>query len=269
MNPSQAIANSVGKTLLAQVFNNSQLVNLDEISDSLRVKEISGVTINAINVGSIDLNDDQTAIFSTDDIIYTDNEGSNKLTITSVVFGTLTRLLVTGDLTNWTISSSIFLDDANENTNASGKLLGDSRPTFDSSLQSNTAGGLYSKDRTNNIFPRANAEQIARTIDVIEGRLNNKYEFDTNITFETTTIDNESFSLIRQVFYTQLLEVPFIAYLIDIDFNNGTTLNISTYDKDLKIPNGYYGESNYDESVTTTYTSTPDIVKIDALKTTS
>ena len=184
MNPSQAIANSVGKTLLAQVFNNSQLVNLDQISNS---------------------------------------------------------------------------------STASTKLLGESRPTFDSELQSASAGGLYSKSRTNNIFPRSNAEQIARTIDVIEGRLANKYEFDTSITFSTTTVDGKSYSLIRQVFYTQLLEVPFIAYLIDIKFNNDIELNISTYDKDLIVEDGYYGEPQ-NSGLTTTYKSTADIIKIDSTK---
>ena len=191
MNPSQAIANSVGKTLLAQVFNNAQLVNLFEISDA-------------------------------------------------------------------TVDGS--------GTNASTKLQGDTRPVFDSALQTASGAGLYSKDRNTNIFPRSNAEQIARTIDVIEGRLDNKYEFNTNITFNTTTIDNVDYTLIRQVFYTQLLEVPFIAYLIDIDFNNDTSLHLSTYDKTLNIPNGYYGESTYNESNTTTYTSTSDVVKMDSTK---
>ena len=182
MNPSQAIANSVGKTLLAQVFNNAQSINLFTISGST----------------------------------------------------------------------------------SSTKLQGDTRPTFDSELQNVSAGGLYSKNRDNNRFPRSNAEQIARTIDVIEGRLANKYEFDTSITFNTTTVDSKAYTLIREVIYTQLLEVPFIAYLIDIKFNDDSELNISTYDKELKVENGYYGETQ--NSGFTTYQATADIIKIDSTK---
>ena len=191
MNPSQSIANSVGKTLLSQVFNNSQLVNLEEVSDST-------------------------------------------------------------------------IETGNTNTNASIKLQGESRPTFDSTLQVNTAGGLYSKDRTANIFPRLNAEQIARTIDVIEGRLSSQFEFDKKITFNTTPFDGSSYTLIKEVEYVQLLEVPFIAYLIDLKFNDGSELNISTYDKELKVENGYYGEPQ--NVGYTTYPATADVIKIDGLK---
>ena len=272
MNPSQAIANSVSKLLLAQVFNNAQLINLFEISGTEIYKNIEA-TINSIDQGgSIDLNGDFTNIISANDTIANSVGGNNSLVIgaTPTFSAGLTRLVVTGssNISNWLTSDSVFLRNPNGGTNASVKLQGENRPTFDTDLQSNSAGGLYSKDRSTNLFPRSNAEQIARIIDVVEGKLDSKYEFDTTITFNTTSIDNSPFELVREVSYPQLLEVPFIAYLIDIKFNDDTELKVSTYDKELQIEDGYYGEVQSGVNVTT-YPATPDVINLDSTKQTT
>ena len=155
-----------------------------------------------------------------------------------------------------------------DDTSGSGssKLQGVTRPNYDSTLKAISSNALYAKSASSKVFPLLAAEQIARSIDVVEGRLDSTKEYDTTITFTSGNLPGLSVGLIQQVNFEQVIKVLTTVYLVDIALNNGTTIRLSTYDKDLiNVPSSFYGSSTFN-AVNNTYFASDDIVKMDGIK---
>jgi hypothetical protein len=153
--------------------------------------------------------------------------------------------------------------EAISNSATSSKVGGGARPTYDSSLKSISANGLYYKNVQENIFPRKNALQIARSLDVLKGTLPLQYEYDENITFRTTTVDGQPYTLTKEVYFDEIQELFNLVFVIDIKYNDDKITRLTTYDKDLVIPEGYYGNAS---TTSITYQANSSLIKIDSSK---
>lgn len=159
--------------------------------------------------------------------------------------------------------TKINLDLISSNTQASSKISGNVRPNYDTNLKSVSANGLYSKSVSQNVFPRSNALQIARSFDVLNNKLPFSYEYDESITFETTQVNNQSFTLSKEISFSELQQLLNLIFIIDITYNDGTKTSVTSYDKDLYVPNGYYGEEIGNNVL---YESTSDLVRIEGIR---
>lgn len=157
----------------------------------------------------------------------------------------------------------INLELISSNTQASSKISGNVRPNYDTNLKSISANGLYTKTVTQNVFPRENSLQIARSYDVLKGTLPLSYEYDKSITFATKEVNGQPFTLSKEISFSELQQLLNLIFVIDLTYNDGTETNLTTYDKDLYIPNGYYGE---ELGVKKLYPSTASILQIDSIK---
>jgi hypothetical protein len=153
--------------------------------------------------------------------------------------------------------------EAISNSSTSSKVGIGIRPSYDSSLKSISANGLYYKNVQENIFPRENALQIARSLDVLKGTLPLEYEYDPNITFRTTTLNGQPFTLTREVLFDDVQELFNLVFLIDIKYNDNTITNLSTYDKDLSVYDGYYGNLFSNKTL---YKANSSLIKVDSSK---
>lgn len=119
-------------------------------------------------------------------------------------------------------------------------------PTIDPALVSTSAGNLYSKGSGDDLsFPRADAEQIARSIAVVNGDLDAKDEYDTSIDFDDSRIS-------RTASVYDVFEIGNFHFFVDIDLNDSETLRTTTYSRTVDIRKGYYGNLD-SESATDTY----------------
>lgn len=140
---------------------------------------------------------------------------------------------------------------------AEAKLGSNLFPTIDTGLIDGQSGNLYSKNNQNTaiILPRKQARQIARSCAVINGDLPASLEHDSDIDWNDSRVSS-------QVMFDQVIQCGEFCYFIDLHLNDGNVINLSSYSRDVKVPNLYYGHKDFNENTGTTYYSEATIISI-------
>jgi hypothetical protein len=156
-------------------------------------------------------------------------------------------------------STNIELDTLSASSaSATAKLGTNTFPTIDPGLISGQSGNLYSKQNAGSsiVLPVEQAKQIARSVAVTLGTLPAALEYDTTLSWTNDVRIKSS------VPFEQVISIGNFNYFVDIELNDGGVITLSTYSRDIFVPDLYYGHEDYDETIGKTYYSEAYIISI-------